>query len=120
MRLKEYCINEKQTIKEAVSIIQNNHSRCAVVVNDDNKVIGVFSEGDVLRSILGNIEQHAPLKRVISPSFKYLNEKDMLKAYELVKTHGITLVPIIDKDFVLKDVITIYDVMDHLAFKDEQ
>jgi CBS domain-containing protein len=111
-----YCINERQTIKDAVSIIQNNLSRCVIVLSDQGKVAGVFSEGDVLRTILQGIEIHTPLKKVISPSFKYLKEASMSKAYELAKKYGITLVPVIDDDFNLTDVITIFDIMDHLEF----
>ena len=116
-KIKEYCANERQTIKETIAIIQNNLSRCVIVLNDNGKVIGVFSEGDVLRAILNDIDIHTPLKKVISPSFRYLKDNDMLKAYNLVKSFGITLIPVVDANFNLKDVITIFDVLDHLSYK---
>lgn len=115
-RLKNYCVNEDQTIKDAISVIQNNLSRCVMVLNAQGKVVGTFSEGDVLRSLLQDVDVHIPLKKVINPSFHYLNENDMLKAYELVKRHGITLVPVVDDEFELKDVITIFQIMEHLVF----
>ena len=115
-KLDSFCIDDRRTIKEATSVIQSNLSRCAVVLNVDRKVIGVFSEGDVLRAILQDINLYTPLKNIVSPTFHYLNQHDVLKAYQLVKKYGITLVPIINDKFVLKSVITIFDVMEHLAF----
>ena len=115
--LKKYCVNELETIKEAVSVIQCNLTRCAIVINDQKKVVGVFSEGDVLRAILGNIDMHAPLKRVISPTFMHLLKPDINKAFDLVKKHGITLIPVIDDNFILKDVITIFDVLNKSSLK---
>lgn len=119
-KLENYCVNGRQTIKEAISIIQNNFSRCVIVLNDYQKVVGVFSEGDVLRAILEDIDIHTILEKVISPSFHYLNKRDILKAYELVKKYGITLIPIVDNDFNLKSVITMFDVMDHLAVANKE
>ncbi len=118
--LEKYCLREDRTIKEAVLAIQNNYSRCIVVLNSQQKVVGVFSEGDVLKAILNDINIFTPLKKVIKPSFHYLKEKDMSQAYSLIKKHGITLIPVISDSFRLKDVITIFDVMDHLVFENNE
>lgn len=114
--LERYNIDESGTIKDAIAAIQGSRCRCVVITNASKKVVGVFSEGDVLKAILSDIELYTPLKRVVKPSFHYLNNKDMAKAYDLIKQHGITLVPIIDEDFYLKDVVTIFDFMDHSTF----
>jgi len=115
-KIKKYCVDEEQTIKDAISVIQNNLSRCVVVLNSKKKVVGVFSEGDVLRAILNDIDVHAPLKKVIKPSFFYLKEKNIEEAYKFVKKHGITLIPLVDTDFKLKDVFTIFDIMKHMSY----
>ena len=115
-KLDNFCIDERRTIKEAISVIQSNLSRCVVVLNEDKKAIGVFSEGDVLRAIQRDTNLYTPLKSIVSPAFHYLNQHDILKAYQLVKKYGITMVPVINDKFILKSVITIFDVMDHLAF----
>lgn len=117
MTTQKYCVNQNETIKSAISIIHKDRMRCALVLNDQQRLVGVFSEGDVIRILLKGIELHTPLNAVISPSFHYLKEKNMLKAYKLVKKEALTLIPIIDDDFRLIDVITILDVIDHLHFE---
>jgi len=90
--LYTYTIGNKSTIKEAITTIQNSFSRCVVVLNDKKKVVGVFSEGDVLRAILNEISLYTPLNKVLKPSFRYLNNSDVNEAYVLIKKHGITLI----------------------------
>ncbi len=113
--LEDYCVGERQTIVEAISAITENLSRCVVVCGDSGKVIGIVSEGDILRYILEGVDLHAPVYKLVSPAFHYLNDRDMQKACELVREHGITLIPIVDDDFYLCDTVTIFDVLEHLA-----
>ena len=113
----KYCIYDNLTIKDAISVINKSEMRCAKFFNEFQKIVGVFSEGDVIRSLLQGTDIHTPLKSVICPTFFYLKEKNILKAYHLIKKEGITLIPIIDDDFNLLDVITLFDVMEHLHYE---
>jgi len=117
MNSKKYCVNERETIKSAISVINRDGMRCALVMNDQTKLVGVFSEGDLIRVLLKGIEIHTPLKSVIRPSFLYLKERNMFKAYKLVKKESLTIIPVVNDDFNLIDVITILDVIEHLRFE---
>lgn len=107
--LDKYCVHESTTIMDAISVIQNNNSRCVVVLNENNKVIGMFSEGDVLRVILSGIDVYTTLSSVIKPSFHSLMTRDLVEARKLI-VRGITLVPIINSEHHLESVITIQDI----------
>lgn len=96
-------------MEQAIALIQKNASRCVLVVNADRKVVGVFSEGDVLRAILAGTEVHTPLRSLIKPSFRYLLTRDLAQARRLI-LDGITLIPVLDKQFHLESVITMADV----------
>ena len=112
-KLEPFIVAESATIKDAVLQIQNNHCRCVVVVRDGKKrtVAGVFSQGDILRAMLDGVDIHTPLNRVISPSFRCLKSYDIEKAAEYIRD-GLTLVPVVNNSYELKDVITFFDVMD--------
>lgn len=114
--ISEYLVHEKQPIKEAVKVIQGNLSRCAVVVNDANKVVGVFSEGDVLRAILNEVDLYVPVKKVVKPSFLSIEARDFRKAFALMKKHGISLVPVINEAYELSGVVTLLEVLERLDF----
>jgi len=112
-RLRDFAIDESQTIKAAISLIQKNETRCVIVVTGEDKVIGTFSEGDVLRAILSGIDIHTPLKKVVRPTFIYLREQNLTKARKYF-LQGLTLVPVVDEDFVLKGVVTVFDYFTEL------
>ncbi|TDR76725.1 CBS domain-containing protein [Paludibacterium purpuratum] len=98
---------------DAVQVIKENRSRCAIVVSRD-KVIGVISEGDVMRALLHGADLHSPLEGWVSLSFKFLREPNYVEALELAKTHGISLIPILDQAFHLTGVITLNDVLNQV------
>src|SRR5262249_55210754 len=107
--LDDYWIRDSATVQQAVASIQKNSSRCVVVIGVERKVVGVFSEGDVLRAILAGTDLHTPLRPLIKPSFRYLHERDIEAARKLFMD-GFTLVPVIDKDFRLTSVLTFADI----------
>jgi len=116
----EFVVFEKQPIIEAVAVIQSNLSRCCVVLNESQKVIGVFSEGDVLRLILAGTDLYTPVKKVLKPSFHSLSTHDLAKAFNLVKKFGITLVPVLNETYELQSVITFHEIMEKVHFSEEK
>jgi CBS domain-containing protein len=107
--LQDFWIRDSATMQDAIAAIQKNNSRCVVVVGVAQKVVGVFSEGDVLRAILAGTDIHTPLRALIKPSFRYLQQRDLAQARKLIMA-GITLVPVLSEDFRLQDVLTLRDV----------
>lgn len=107
-KLADYCVNEFSTMQDAIAMIQKNESRCVIVIDSDHKVRGVFSQGDALRAILLDVDVHTPLKNLVKPSFLYLHSRDMRAAGGFFEDSH-TLVPIVDKEFRLKGVITLPD-----------
>jgi CBS domain-containing protein len=113
----KYTVEQSQRIMDAISVIQGNLTRCVVVVNADQTVVGVFSEGDVLRTVLQGTDLYTPLSTVVKPFFRYMNERDMCQAMQLFKEYGITLIPVLTEDFKLKDIITIFDIMNNVKLE---
>jgi CBS domain-containing protein len=110
-RFADFTISRRATLLDAVERIERNHSR-AVIVTDDGKVIGVVGEGDVLRALLNGVDIHAPLDDFVQHNFKYLHEPDAGECLELFRRHGITMVPIVDKDLRLTGILTLREVLE--------
>jgi arabinose-5-phosphate isomerase len=111
MNIENYLVHENQTVEEAVAVIKRSLAKCCVVVNDERKVLGVFSDGDVLQAILQGIDLHTPLRSLLTGNFLSLHERDMEKATRLFKDKGITLLPVVDLHYTISDVITLQDVL---------
>jgi CBS domain-containing protein len=109
-----YVISDSLTIKDAIQTIQQNASRCCIVTNEDEKVVGIFSEGDVLRALLTETSIYTTLKSVLKPSFLYLHAYDKKEALRIFKKYGISLIPVVDEDFKLVNVVTLLGLLSEL------
>ncbi|MDR2408496.1 MAG: CBS domain-containing protein [Bacteroidales bacterium] len=109
-----YCASDACTIKEIMETFENNHDRVAIIVNSRNKVMGVVSQGDIIRALTNDIDIHAKINTILLPSFIYLDEYNMEKAYKVFKEKNISLLPIVNKNFEIQSVITINDIFQYL------
>lgn len=117
MDLKNLCVNENDTVLSSISVIEKNHLRNVFVINNLNKIIGILSQGDIIRSIIQGVELHSRVGKIANESFIYLNNKDMDKAYKVFKSKNLAIIPVINKNFELVDVITIQDIYHYLENK---
>jgi len=107
----KYLIQETSTTNHAIELMQLNHERIVFVVNAKLRVIGTVSEGDVMRSILRNNNINTKITAVMNKSFKFLLDEDKNEAKKLIKKFGITVVPVLTKNFKVKSLIKIRDLI---------
>ena len=111
-----YVITSDQTVKDAILKISINLARCVIVTRDSSIVIGVVSEGDIVRALTDDISVYTSITEIMRPSFKYLNESSLECALKLVQEQpGITLIPVVTLRFELEEVVTIHDVMAYVS-----
>ena len=107
----KYLIQETSTTNHAVELIQLNHERIVFVINTKSRVIGTVTEGDIMRSILRNNSINTKITAVMNKSFKFLLKEDKNEAKKIIKKFGITVVPVLTKNFILKSLIKIRDLI---------
>lgn len=112
--MNKYCIEKNYTIKETIERIEEGKDRGVIVLGKDKKVIGVVSQGDIIRGIISGKDIYSHVDTIVKPSFFYLNDKDLEKAYKLFKKYKISLLPVVDDDFKLTDVINMDDIYSYL------
>ena len=110
-RFANYIIPENSTLIRACEAISKNKSRC-VLIEKNNKIIGLLSEGDIIRSFLTGAGINNRIKEYINLGFIFLNKKDLKKARTIFKKKQITLIPILNEKMKLKDLITFNDILD--------
>lgn len=108
--MSHFCVSETATMHDAIAVIQRSGSRCCIVLGGDAKVVGVFSEGDVMRALLRGTELHVPLRGLLQPSFVYLQSRNLEAAREHMR-RGISLIPVLDEEHRLVDLIRVGDVI---------
>jgi dTDP-glucose pyrophosphorylase len=111
-RFKNQIILLSKTIKDAVRKIETENINLLIVVNKNKKVCGTFTMGDFRRGILKNIDINKKISTLINENFYYLykgySKEDAKKIFN--SDRFILEIPILDKKFILLDIITQKDV----------
>lgn len=110
MDLSQYTIESSGTLLDAAQAIAANRSRCVIVMNG-GKAVGVISEGDLVRALLRGTDIYSPMQPFIHHGISFLPKRDMTQALELFRTRGISLIPILNDELGLEDVITLQQLL---------
>ena len=97
--LKDHLINCTATIKEALSILDKQAliANVLFVADDEGKLKGSLTDGDIRRGLLKGIEISASVVEVLKKDCRYLiqgNTGD--KEIEICKTQNIFFLPVVN------------------------
>lgn len=118
-KVNDFCVTENYTIKEVMDTLERIRERGVIVVNETGKVCGVLSQGDIIKALAQGRGMFSRITSIYSTSFMFLNERNMEKAFEIFKRKNLCLIPIIDKDYHLEDVLTSRDLLRYASFEKE-
>ena len=92
-------INFEATIKDAIKEITNKKLGFTAIVNKQNVPKGIFTDGDLRRSLLSEVSLNTPISDVMKNSPITLNGKQMaIEAVKVMEKHKITSFLITDID----------------------
>ena len=68
-RLKKVLVKEGISVKEALKQMNENSMQVLIVVDNENKINGIITDGDVRRAIINNINFSEPVDSIITLTF---------------------------------------------------
>lgn len=100
------------TIKEALGVIESGSKKIALVVDDDKKLLGTLTDGDIRRALLKNLSlddfvESIIFKTPITCKANY-NREEIL---ELSLKNKLYQIPIIDDDGKLIDIVEVSELL---------
>lgn len=82
------------------------------VVDSDNRVVGVFTDGDLRRVLDKHFDPDQSMKDVMTASPKTLRPRMLAaEAVHIMETHRITALPVIDESGVLVGALNVHDLL---------
>ena len=86
-------------IRQAIKILNKYGSKTIIVVNNNNKLIGTLSDGDIRRSIIKGFNLESSISKIYNkkPIFIYENEIDRKKIRKIFLKKKIHLIPVVNK-----------------------
>lgn len=99
---KKILIKPENTIREALEIINNEALRTALVVNDEGRLVGVVTDGDIRRGLLNNLSLTTEIKNVMnSQPITATSTTSKKELNRLMSAHGILTIPIVNNSIVV-------------------
>ena len=109
MNFRDFCCSPRTSFKDACIQIQFNDCRAVVVVSDNNKLMGVMSEGDIIRAFIEGTSPISSIENYYTRDPQKLEFNDPKRDEKFMKGfyQGVTVLPTVDKNGFLKSVVTI-------------
>src|SRR6218665_1344221 len=111
MKYKDHIISSKLSLKLALEQINNLSSLDSLtlfIVDENKKVLGTLTDGDIRRSLINNSSLSDPVEISMNKNFKYITLETLKPGYiSELKKEGIGLVPILREDFTIHKIIDI-------------
>lgn len=97
------------SIVDAMSLIDENSHGIIFVVDDNDKLVGSLTDGDIRRWILNAGELTAAVSAVMNKCPKTLSKEDRELARSFMRANYISAIPIVDEDSRIVDVAFLSD-----------
>ena len=104
-QLTAFVINNRATIVEAMQKIDLNAKGILFIVDDNFKLLGVVTDGDVRRWLIKTGNLQSPVNEIMNKKPKLIYRKDAAKAQEVMEKYMITALPVVSAKGILKDII---------------
>jgi len=115
LKLTDILVNEKKTIKEAIKIIDQCALGIAFIIDDDNKFVGVVTDGDIRRALIKGTSLECTIQQIMNKSpisvkkqytseeiFQIIKHDDIRRKMPL---HGSIRIPVVDEKSRIIDIL---------------
>ncbi len=106
MDLSNILVKKTATIKEAMRAIDRAGIRIIIIVDEENRLEGVITDGDVRRGILEGTSIEEDISKIITKNPVYAKEEDAKEdLLALIKKLDLVALPLIDENKIVRDII---------------
>ncbi len=107
MNLQEHIIQYHEPISQVLNKLNSpNHLRTVFVLDEENRVIGTITDGDIRRGILNGITVSDKCEILAFKNFKYLQRGNIsIQNLKNWKSNGIKVLPLLSENFELIQIL---------------
>lgn len=115
---KALALKPTQSIKAALSMMSERIVSSVIVVDDNNRPIGIFTEHDALRAVADTLNTDTPLLDVMTPSpFCVEDNLYLHDAYTIMEEKGYRHLVVTDSTGEFVGVVSEGDFLRHIGFE---
>jgi Mg/Co/Ni transporter MgtE len=100
-------VKEHISLFDAIEQMQREKARLIFVVDHSDSLVGVISQGDLLK--ISNLSISINSCMEMNPV--YVFDKDRSRALEVMKQYKFSEIPILNEEFTILEVVTIWELV---------
>lgn len=104
MRASKFFITKDIPIREAIRQLDLTAKKLLLVV-EQNKLIGIITDGDIRRWILRGEDISLPVQLIMNKNPIYLKKEDSHLAFQIMQENNLEGIPVVDKELNVIDVL---------------
>ena len=110
-------VKDNEPLTNVIRLMNERNIGSMIVVNEEGRVVGVFTERDLLRLVANNVSLDSLTVGDVMTRDVIVIEEDasLIKAVHIMAKHGIRHLPIVDEDGKAVGIISIRDAAIALA-----
>lgn len=89
------------SVREGIQILDSESEKYVCIINENDKLIGIFTQGDMRKYLLNNGDISAPITEAVNSKPKVFTSIDAAKAYSV--KHNLVVYPVVDDEGKLKE-----------------
>jgi len=114
--LKKFIIYKTQSIKTALSLINENKQGFVIVLELNNKILGIATDGDIREKLVSGISLERPILECTNLSFIWADKNTPRELLIKQLDNNIKFIPLVDENKFLVDIVTRY----HMPINNEE
>lgn len=101
------------TVRECVGVLFKRHIGAVIVVDEQRRIEGIFTERDLIRIIAQNLSLDTPIADVMSTNIITVSSGSVFgEAKELMRLYRVRRIPVVDADCKLIGLISLRHIID--------
>ena len=106
--MKDIIVQPKITIRQAMKTLDKTAEKCLLVVDENKKLLGTLTDGDLRRSILAGVKFSEDISNSYNnnPIIFVQNQYTSDEAKRILRDKKLDLIPIVDEEYNVVDYIT--------------
>lgn len=110
--MKKYCIQPDADLLTCMKVIDRTSSGIAIAVDENSRLIGTVSDGDIRRALIRGADIHDPVHPYINRScFSVLPSVNRAEVLDIMHSRRFEQVPIVDEDNTVIGLHILHDII---------
>ena len=106
IKISSICLLPTAKMLDAMKVIELNDAKVALVVNEENELLGTVTDGDIRRALIRNASVSSPVSQVMNSSpFKIQTNYTRIEAENIFKSKKISQLPVVDENNKVVDLL---------------